>query len=339
MLPLIGVFGTGGTIASIGDQSDPGEPRLSINDLARVLPGLDNIAELYFVGFRQVPSVELTLRDVATLAKRLSTAARRGAAGFVVTQGTDTLEESAFALDLLWESEVPIVLTGAMRLANAPGADGPANLLNAVRVAVAPAARGLGCVVVFNDEIHSAQFVRKTHTTSPAAFQSPGAGPVGTVSEGVVHVWGRPPRRTLPRSFRPSADQPPVALIRLAIGDDGRLLQSIRDQGFMGLVVEGLGGGHATARIARPLGRLAKVMPVVIASRAGSGYVLASTYGFPGSETDLERRGLINAGPLDGLKARVLLSLLLMAGVEHQGIREYFDEIRSGPLLTQTVPQ
>src|SRR4051812_37213426 len=333
MLPLIGVFGTGGTIASIGDETDPGEPRLSIADLAGVLPGLDNIADLYFVGFRQVPSVELTLRDVAILAKRLRTALRRGAAGFVITQGTDTLEESAYALDLLWDSDVPIVLTGAMRLANAPGADGPANLLNAVRVAVDPAARGLGTVVVFNDEIHAAQFVRKTHTSNPAAFRSPGAGPLGAVSEGVVHVWARPERRTIPGGIPSGLPQPPVALIRLAIGDDGRLLRSLVGHGFRGLVIEGLGGGHVPAKVTKPLGQLAREIPVVLASRVASGWVLASTYGFPGSETDLDRRGLINAGPLDGLKARVLLSLLLMAGIEHDGIRQVFKDLSSGSFL------
>jgi L-asparaginase len=304
--------------------STDGGPRLSVADLARVLPGLDRVATLQLVRFRQVPSVELTLREVLALEERLRHDVQQGTRGFVVTQGTDTLEECAFALDLVWDQDAPIVFTGAMRLADAAGADGPANLLAAIQVAASASAQRLGVVVVFNDEIHAAQNVRKQHTTSPAAFQSPSRGPIGSISEGRVHIWGRPPDRSTIPVPPGNARQKPVALVRLAIGDDDRAIRHVATQGYCGLVLEGLGGGHVPKALVAPLSELASRMPVVLSSRVGNGYVLRSTYGFPGSETELLEAGLIASGRLDGLKARVLLTMLLMAQTGIEEIRTAF---------------
>ena len=144
-------------------------------------------------------------------------AVRDGAHGVVVTQGTDTMEETAFLVDCLWDDDAPFVFTGAMRNPTLPGADGPANLTAAIRTAAVDAARGRGAMVVFNDEIHAARFVRKTHSTSPAAFRSPDAGPIGHVVEGVprflTDVSRRSPRV---RSWRsgPARRHPDRALHR-----------------------------------------------------------------------------------------------------------------------------
>ncbi|MGH2843956.1 MAG: asparaginase domain-containing protein, partial [Solirubrobacteraceae bacterium] len=220
----------------------------------------------------------------------------------------------------------PIVVTGAMRNPALLGADGPANLAAAIRVAVSAECRGLGCVVVFNDEIHAGRYVRKTHTTSLATFRSPTVGPLGWISEAGPRFALRPGhRRWLP--VEKLGEIPPVALITLGMGDDGRLLDVVADCGYRGAVVEALGGGHAPAKLVGPLEALAGRMPVVLASRAGSGEGLRHTYGFPGSEEDLLGRGLIWAGALDGPKARVLLGLALAASSDRAGVLHLFDAI------------
>lgn len=166
-----------------------------------------------------------------------------------------------------------------------------------------------------NDEIHAARFVRKLHTSSPAAFASPLAGPIGLVAEGTPRLFLRPERiPALRRAAAPT--EAPVALVTLGLGDDGTLIRAALDTGSRGIVVEGMGGGHASPTAAEEIERAARRVPVVLASRTGTGEVLRGTYGFPGSEIDLQRRGAIRAGWLDGLKARVLLSLVLRGGEE-----------------------
>jgi L-asparaginase len=244
-----------------------------------------------------------------------------GASGVVITQGTDTLEESAFLIDLLWARPEPIVLTGAMRNPTLPGHDGPANLLAAARVALSESARELGALVVLNDEIHAARWVRKQHSTSPAAFASPNAGPLGSVIEGEVRILTRPERHEpLLRPDRGRVQATRVALYTVSLDDDGVLLDDVAET-HHGLVVAGFGVGHVPATMAPRLGALAERLPVVLTSRAGAGSVLRHTYGAPGSEVDLQRRGLVNGGTLDPYKARVLLRLLLAAGCEKADIQ------------------
>ena len=177
-LPRVSVFSMGGTIASSADHAGRAQSRLAAQDLIAAVPQLKEVAELSVTSFRQVPSGELTIQDLVALVNEVRRRVARGDAGAVVTQGTDTLEETSFVLDLLWDRDDPIVVTGAMRHPGLPGAHGPANLLGAVQVARSDGAGGLGCIVVMNDEIHAARFVRKTHTSNPATFHSPGTGPM-----------------------------------------------------------------------------------------------------------------------------------------------------------------
>jgi L-asparaginase len=242
----------------------------------------------------------------------------------VVTQGTDTIEETAFVLDLLVDRAAPIVVTGAMRNPTLPGTDGPGNLLASVQVAASEATRGLGTMVVLNDEIHAARFASKAHTSNPATFRSDPVGPVGWVSEGVVRIVLRPVKSHKIALAQDVQDHA-VALYTVTLDDDGRLLSAIEEQGFAGLVVEALGGGHVPSVMVEKLEDLAAEMPVVLASRTGAGEVLRATYGFAGSETDLLERGLIRAGPLDGLKARLFLTLLLSSGASKEEIMASFD--------------
>jgi len=318
---------TGGTIASLRGADGGASPTLTAEAMVAAVPQLADVADVSCVQFRQVASSDLALEDIIALALEIERAVAEGADGMVVTQGTDTLEESSFALDLLWDGIAPIVLTGAMRNPALPGADGPANLVAATLLAASPVARGLGAVVVFNDEVHLPLFVRKTHTSNPATFRSPLAGPIGWIVEDRARIALRPVVRHHIQLSAMSPKIAPVALLKVALGDDGRLVPAIASLGYRGLVLEATGGGHVPRAMVDVLADLAWQMPVVLASRTGAGEGLRNTYGFVGSETDLLGRGLISAGVLDGPKARVLLMLLLSAEATPEAIAAAFASI------------
>lgn len=317
--PRISILALGGTIAMTRGEEGGVIPTLSGEMLAAAVPGLNELAEIDACTFRQLPSVQLKYADLEELAVEILSREQAGCQGVVVTQGTDTIEETAFALDRLLHTDMPVIVTGAMRNPAVAGADGPANLLASVQVALSPAARGYGCLVVMNDEVHAARFVRKMHTSRLDAFASPLCGRLGWVSEGVVRFTAElgnmpvlPPLVTQPESR--------VALVSVSLGDDDTLVRALHSAQFQGLVVEATGGGHVPAEVADALEDAAVRRPVVLASRTGAGEVLSRTYGFPGSEIDLLRRGLIRAGWLDGRKAKVLLTLLLRRGVSDRAL-------------------
>ncbi|TQM09051.1 asparaginase [Pseudonocardia kunmingensis] len=327
----VAVLAMGGTIASAGTGGVT--PRLSPDDLVAAVPQLRDVAAIETASFRQVPSGDLTLTDVAELAVEIGRRLAGGADGIVVTQGTDTIEETAFALDLLLPGPQPVVVTGAMRNPTLPGADGPANLLAAVQVAACPQASRMGVLVVANDEVHAARFVRKTATASPATFRSGTVGPVGWLVEGRPHIAFRVPSLGIGELPVPGPI-PPVALLTSVIGDDARLVPELERLGYAGLVIAGFGGGHVPGAVAPVLAESATHIPVVLASRAGSGELLRTTYGFPGAERDLLASGLISAEFLDAPKARVLLSLILAGGAEPGEVRAVFEKVGasgSGP--------
>jgi L-asparaginase len=324
----IAVVALGGTIASEG--VDGVTPRLSADDLVAAVPQLRDVAELHTVSLRQLPSGHLTLADVADLAVEVGELLTGGVDGIVVTQGTDTIEETSFALDLLLPGPHPVVVTGAMRNPSLPGPDGPANLLAAVQVAACPQAAGAGVLVVMNDEIHAARFVRKTATASPAAFRSNPVGPVGWIAEGRPRIVFRVPPLGIGALPVPDAI-PPVAMLTSALGDDGRLVPEVERLGYAGLVIAGFGGGHVSARTMPALADVAGRIPVVLASRTGSGEMLRTTYGYAGSERDLLDNGLISAEFLDGPKARILLSMVLAGGADIGGAREAFRRVGEAP--------
>ncbi|WP_270937148.1 asparaginase domain-containing protein [Falsiroseomonas oryzae] len=271
------------------------------------MAALSAIAEVEAQAPLRLPSASLSPAHLVQVAQRIEDAFANGFDGAVVTQGTDTLEESAFILDLLLAGDRPIVVTGAPEPGDAPG------LVAAARVAASPEACGLGALVVVQEEIHSARFVEQARTGHAAAFVSPVAGPIGVVAGGQPRFWARVPRLPCLPSY--GGPPRPVALLRWTMGDDGRWLGSLPVLGYAGAVIEGLGAGRVPPQAAPLLGELAATMPVVLAAHDAPGPLRISDAG--AGEAELLQRGLIAAGCLSGPKARLLLGFALRGTTGH----------------------
>ena len=297
------LIATGGTIASLADpETGAVRPAVSAEDLVATVPGLGpvEVEEVAHVnGWNVTPE---TMLEVA----------RRASAGgpVVVTHGTDTIEETAFLCDLTVASDV--VFAGAMRNGSEISADGPRNLLCAAQVAESDEVRGLGSVLVLNDEVHAARWARKLDSSRAHALGSPGHGPVGIAVPGSVRITLPPPRRFL----LPLPDAlPPVPVIQTYTGIEEHVIETVLDAtGAAGLVVEGTGLGNVPGSAERGIAAaLERGLPVVNATRVPTGGVHA-IYGGPGGVVTLRERGVMGAGPLSAAKARLLLMLLLAAG-------------------------
>ena len=322
--PFVMILTLGGTIASMPSRAgaDLVEPLLTADDLLASIGRPDGIAALRAERILSLPSGDLSFADIGALAQRVREVIDQDACGVVITQGTDTLEETAFQLDLLLDVSQPVVVTGALRNPTLPGADGGANLLAAIRVAGAPAAKGLGVLVVMNDEVHAARFVRKIHSYKPSAFASPAAGPLGWIAEDRVRIALRPAQASPTLSWRENA--PDIPIMTMGLSTTAEIFRPLLSNPPAGIVIAGFGAGHTPSGTVEAIGALASKIPVVLASRTGSGEVFSRTYGYPGSESDLLGRGCIGAGELDPLKARMLLALLLGEGADQNRIRQAF---------------
>jgi L-asparaginase len=305
---------TGGTIGMRPDAASGGlVPALSGAELIDLDPALGDIAQLEVVTWGAKPSSALSFADVLDIARSVSRGAERpDVDGVVVVQGTDLLEETAFALDLLIEAGKPLVLVGAMRAAEDPGSDAQGNLRDAVRVAATPAAAGSGAVVVAAGEVHAAGDVVKAHSTSLDAFASPNAGPLGTVSGAGLELRRRAagPRIPIPDAAAR------VAVIVAGIGADGLEVTAALHCGAAGLVIAAAGSGQTHPGVLeRSAEAMARGIPVVLATRCHAGAV-HTTYGYPGGGARWARAGAILAGTLTPAKCRVALALGIGAGLD-----------------------
>ena len=290
-----------------GDSQSAATPALDA-------PALAATAGAGLAGARSVlnlPGVQLSLADALALAREAVAEAAAGNA-VVITTGTDTLEELAVLCDALNAAGAPIVLTGAIRPATAPGADGPANLLDAVAVA-AQAPRGT--YVVFAGEVHAAREARKTDSTSPRAFSSPRTGALGHVAEGRLDLHARPPRSP---GIAPERLDFAVPIVPTWLGDDAALLRAALALEPDGIVLVALGAGHVAPAVVEALAGAA--CPVAVTVRPGRGTLLRATYGFAGAEGDLRATGAIPAAGLSPQAARMLLLAGLGAGTDPAGL-------------------
>lgn len=294
-------------------------PSLGGAQLVALLP--EDVGDLEVEEYCNLPSAHFTLDTVWGLRQRVAElAADDRVQGIVVTHGTDTMEETAYLLDLTVDTEKPLVLTGAMRTASEEGYDGTANLLAAVRTAASARTRGLGAVVVMNQEIHAARHVTKTHTQSTDTFKSLAWGPLGRVDGDGVVVERRFSRQHIPCQRL----DPNVHLIELAVGMDDGLLRHLMDKRASGVVIEALGGGRVPPWWMPAIREAIEAgIAVVIASRCSTGRVYDG-YGYQGAYKDLVEAGAIFAEGLNGQKARIKLMVALGQTRERASIQRLY---------------
>lgn len=328
-MPRVAIVFTGGTISMRQEAGGGNRPTLRGDDLLATVPGLDAIADVEPIDWGLVPASHLTLAQVLEIGRILDEQLQRpDIDGAVVVQGTDVIEETAFAWDLLPLPPKPVVVVGAMRSASQEAYEGPENLRNAVRAAADPRLGGQGVVVAMAGELHGADDVRKTHTHAFATFQSPNAGRLGLVGEiGVTLLRQREPTR-LPSW--PDAAALPVPILGVALDPDADALRAAVGDHAAGLVVAAAGGGNTPPmylELARPL--LDRGVPVVLTTRCPSGRPLPG-YGFPGGSTQWWEAGAMFSGTLDALKARLVVALGVGSGADRAALVQIFEAFGGG---------
>lgn len=319
----VAVLSLGGTITMATSEGGGITPTLGADELLAAVPGLAQVCRVRAETLARQPSASLTVEIVLEALARARELVDDGAAGVVLVQGTDTLEETAYLGDLVWDRDAPLVWTGAMRGADAASPDGPANLLAACRVAADPSSRGRGSMVVLDDDIHPARWVTKRHTSALGSFVSAPGRLLGAIVEGDVEYFSAPtPRPPALPSGNP--DGVSVPLVMTHLGDAGSVFEHVVALRPDGIVLVATGAGHVSEEMAVPVKKAAGEIPVVLTTRIPDGPVATRTYGYPGSEMDLIDGGVIPGGWLEPVKARVLLELLCRGGLGVDDVRKEF---------------
>lgn len=322
--PRVVVLATGGTIASQGDPNQGGlAPALKGADLVKAVPGLGDIARVEAEEIANIGSRNMTPEIWRKLANRANQLlADPGISGVVVTHGTDTLEETAYFLDLTVTSSKPVVVVGAMRAPHYFDTDGPRNLLNAVRVAISPEAHDKGALVVMNGQIHAARDVTKTNTLEVETFKTLEFGALGVADLGAVRFYRAPLRR---QSIPLTDDQAlgRVEIVSQYAGADGRVVRLLADQeDLAGLVIQGVGLAHVTDGTFEAIREARRRnIPVVLTTRVYTGRIVSLYAG----DKDLIDLGCILADNLSPQKARILLMLALTRTNRPEELQEYFN--------------
>ncbi len=279
------------------------------------------IADLYVEDLYHLASPQITEREMLGIKNRIEEAVKEGYNGVVVTHGTDTLEETAYYLELTLDIKIPVVVTGAMRSSNEIGADGLANLRSSLVVSTDDESRDKGVLVVMNDEVHTATYVTKTHTTNVATFQTPTFGPIGLVSKNNVIYFQKLIKE---EHYEVNTTEKKVYLLKAYAGMDEKLINAVCDLGADGLVIEALGAGNLPPQTVSAVRNcIKKSIPVVFVSRAFNG-VTQDVYDYEGGGKRFQQDGVIFTTGLSGQKARVKLMILLEAGISFEKLRELF---------------
>ena len=279
------------------------------------------IADLYVEDLYHLASPQITEREMLGIKNRIEEAVEEGYDGVVVTHGTDTLEETAYYLELTLDVNLPIVITGAMRSSNEIGADGLANLRSSLVVATDDESSDKGVLVVMNDEVHTATYVTKTHTTNVATFQTPTFGPIGLVSKNNVIYFQKLIKE---EHYKVNTTEKKVYLLKAYAGMDEKLINAVCDLGADGLVIEALGAGNLPPKTVSSVRNcIEKNIPVVFVSRAFNG-VTQDVYDYEGGGKRFQQDGVIFTTGLSGQKARVKLMILLEAGISFEKLGKLF---------------
>jgi len=316
------IIHTGGTISmrenkQTGEVAPEGE-----HPLLEVLPSLSGIADIQDEVLFHIPSPHMTPNHMLTLGKRIhERLANEDIDGIVVTHGTDTLEETAFFLDIYLQTRKPVIVTGAMRSINEVGSDGLYNLMTSVRVACSEEAQDKGVLVVMNDEIHTAKNVTKTSTSNIATFQSPQYGPIGIITKRNILFHHSLTRR---ESYPVQHLKKHVGLVKTYAGMEGSIFEAFNKAGIDGLVIEALGQGNVPPTIVEPLQNLLdKGVPIVLVSRCYQG-IVQDVYSYKGGGSSLKDMGVIFSNGLTGPKARIKLLIALEMTDNHNELMAMF---------------
>ncbi|TDL34714.1 asparaginase [Jeotgalibacillus sp. S-D1] len=313
---------TGGTISMAQDQNSGAVSPTGENPMVSQTSAMNDYAKLLVEAPFTLPSPHITPEHMLEIKRLIEKYyLESGIDGVVITHGTDTLEETAYFLDLTVRLSIPIVLTGAMRSSNEIGSDGLYNLISSVRVACCDEAYGKGVLVVLNDEIHTAVNVTKTHASNVSTFQSPQYGPIGIVTKGGVMFHHTP---KLDLKYTLTETNKKVAILKSYAGMDSRLFSSLPELDFDGVVVEALGQGNLPPGTVEGIRHLIQNnIPVVLVSRCFNG-IAQDIYGYEGGGRNLKELGVIFSNGLNGQKARIKLMIGLAQSTDHTYISNMF---------------
>ncbi|HGO3118785.1 TPA: asparaginase [Staphylococcus aureus] len=316
------VIHTGGTISMSQDQSNKVVTN-DINPISMHQDVINQYAQIDELNPFNVPSPHMTIQHVKQLKDIiLEAVTNKYYDGFVITHGTDTLEETAFLLDLILGIEQPVVITGAMRSSNEIGSDGLYNYISAIRVASDEKARHKGVMVVFNDEIHTARNVTKTHTSNTNTFQSPNHGPLGVLTKDRVQFHHMPYRQ---QALENVNDKLNVPLVKAYMGMPGDIFSFYSREGIDGIVIEALGQGNIPPSALEGIQQLVSLnIPIVLVSRSFNG-IVSPTYAYDGGGYQLAQQGFIFSNGLNGPKARLKLLVALSNNLDKAEIKSYFE--------------
>lgn len=321
----VAIIFTGGTISmKIDPRIHAAIPALSAEDIIGMVTNIDNFSDIEVINYANIPSPHITpkmMMEIANIVKE--TIARDDITGVIITHGTDTLEETAYFLDLIIHTHKPIIVVGAMRNSSELGYDGSSNLSAALCTAISENAKNKGVLVVMNNEVNAASEVTKTNTLSLDTFKSPEFGPLGIVDNDEVIFY----RNIVSHQFIDTDKiEDKVALIKCAPGMESDVLNFYIDSGYKGIVIEALGRGNIPpAMIPGVKKAISQNIPIVMVSRCPTGRVLGS-YGYEGGGKHLMDLGVILGGNLPGQKLRIKLMLTLGLTKDMSKIKEIIEQ-------------
>ncbi|MBM6859808.1 asparaginase [Clostridium saudiense] len=320
----IAVIFNGGTISmKVDERIKAAIPSLTGEEIMAMVAGIENYAEIESYTFSSMPSPHMTFKTILELSNFVRDLVNRSDIdGIVITHGTDTLEETAYFLDLTIDTSKPIVITGAMRSSSELGYDGPFNLATSICTAISDDSIGRGVLVCFNGELNSASEVTKANSMALNAFRTPNFGPIGIVDNNKVIFY----RNTINTSkYKVDKIEKDVALIKCAVDMDSTFLDFIVERGYGGIVIEALGRGNVPPKMVDGIKRaIYNDIPVIIVSRCFEGRVHES-YGYEGGGKMLLDLGIIFGDTLPGQKARIKLLLSINSGLSIEEIKKQFE--------------